>query len=115
MVEIALKKHIRKVLEFKAESITNLEKMDPKNVENRGLERGLGALGGDLGKKNLSKAVLLDFGQPRIVHNLAQMGEDGAKLEPSWSQDNSSWGQDGHLEAIWGAILSILGGLGGDL
>lgn len=42
----------------------------------------LGGLGSDLGiKKNLSKAVLADFGQARIVENLAQMVQDAAKLE----------------------------------
>ena len=76
---------------------------------------GLGALGGDLGTKNLSKCALADFGRARIDQNLAQMGQDGAKLEPRWRQEPPSWGQDGHLEAIWGAFLSIFGGLGSDL
>ena len=40
------------------------------------------------------------------------MAQDGAKLEPSWRQDGPSWGQHGHLEAIWGGILSILVVLG---
>ena len=43
------------------------------------------------------------------------MAQDVAKLEPRWRQDAPSWSQDGHLEAIWGAILKILGGLGRDL
>ena len=78
----------------------------------------LGALGGDLETENLSKAVLADlgnFGQARIDQNLVPMGQDGAKLEPRWRQDLPSWGQDGHLEAVRGSILSISGGLGSDL
>ena len=47
--------------------------------------------------------------------NLAQVGQDSANLEPRWRQELPSWGQDGHLEAIWGAFLSIFGGLGSDL
>ena len=57
--------------------------MDPQKDENRCFEGGLGALGGHLGTKGLSKAVLADLGQARIVQNLAQRGQDGAKLEPS--------------------------------
>ena len=49
--------------------------------------RDLGALGGDLGKKNLSKAVLADLGGAQIVQNLAPVAQDGAKLEPRWRQD----------------------------
>ena len=59
--------------------------------------------------------IFVNFGRARIDQNLAQMGQDGAKLEPRWRQDAPSWGQDGHLEAMWAAILSIFGGLGGDL
>ena len=43
--------------------------MGSKNMKNRGQE----GLGGDLGTKNLLKAVLADFGRARIVENLAQM------------------------------------------
>ena len=71
--------------------------------------------GADLGTKNLLKAVLADFGRARIVENLAQMTQDGAKWEPRWRQDAPSWGQDGHLGVIWGGILSIFGGLGSDI
>ena len=64
----------------------------------------MGDLGSDLGMKILLKAVLADSGQPRIVQNLSQITQDGAKLEPRWHQDGSSWALDGHLEATWGAI-----------
>ena len=43
------------------------------------------------------------------------MAELGAKMGPRWRQDGPRWGLAGHLEATWGVILSILGGLGGDL
>ena len=65
--------------------------------------------------KFLLEAVLAHGGRPRIDQNLAQVAQDGAKLEPRWRQDAPSWNQDGHLEAIWGAILNIFGGLGSDL
>ena len=65
---------------------------------------GLGGLGGDLGTKNLSKAVLADFGQ-------FWPGSDRQKSRP----DGPRWQQDGDLEAVWGVILSIFGGLGSDL
>ena len=58
---------------------------------------------------------MADFGQARGGQNGCKMAELGAKMEPRWRQDGPSWGQDGHLEAIWGAILSILGGLASDL
>ena len=63
--------------------------------------------------QKLSWQILVNFGRARINENLAKMGQDGAKLELRWRQDPPSWGQDGHLEAIWGVILSIFGGLGG--
>ena len=90
----------------------------PGNLKNRGLEGVWELLGATLGRKisqKLSWPILVNFGRARIDQNLAQMGQDGAKLEPRWRQDAPSWGQDGHLEAIWGAILSIFGGLGSDL
>ena len=65
--------------------------------------------------KVFSEALMVDFGQPQNDQNLAPVAQDGRQDGPSWSQDDPSWGQDGHLEAIWGAILSILGGLGCDL
>ena len=68
--------------------------------------------------KNLSKIVLADFGEfwPGADRRKSRPeGQDGGKLEPRWRQDLPSWSQDGHLEAICGAILSIFGGLGGDL
>ena len=65
--------------------------------------------------KVFSEALLVDFGRLRNGQNLAPMAQDGRQYGSSWSQDGPSWGQDGHLEAIWGAILSIFGGLGGDL
>ena len=65
--------------------------------------------------QKLSWLILVNFGRARNDQNVAQMAQDGAKLEPSWRQDGPSWGQDGHLEATWGAILATFGGLGGDL
>ena len=59
--------------------------------------------------------MLADFGRARIVENLAQMAQDGAKLGPRWRQDVPSWGQDGQLDAIWDGILTIFGGLGSDI
>ena len=93
-------------------------KNNPKILKNRGLEGVWEVLGATLAPKffkNLSCLILVDFGRARIVENLAQMGQDGAKLEPRCRQDAPSWSQDGQLEAIWGAILSIFGGLGSDL
>ena len=72
--------------------------------------------------RKLSWQILVNFGRAKISPNWA-------KMAPSWSQDGAkipqvgakmailrpSWGQDGHLEAIWGAFLSIFGGLGSDL
>ena len=90
----------------------------PQILKNRGLEGVWELLGATLGRKiyqKLSWPILVNFGRARIDQNLAQMGQDGAKLGPRWRQDGPSWAQDGHLEAIWGAILSIFGGLGGDL
>ena len=87
-------------------------------MKNRGLEGVWELLGATLGRKiyqKLSWPILVNFGRARIDQSLAQMGQDGANLEPRWRQELPSWGQDGHLEAIWGAILSIFGGLGSDL
>ena len=63
----------------------------------------------------LLEAFLVDCGRPRIDEILAQMAQDGAKLKPRWRQGAPSWDQDCHFEAIWAAILNILGGLGSDL
>ena len=55
--------------------------------------------------------VLADFGQfgpGSDRRNLAQKGQDGAKMVQVGRQED-------HLEAIWEAILRSLGGLGGDL
>ena len=93
-------------------------KNGPKNLKNRGLERVWELLGATLRQKisqKLSWLILVNFGRARIDQNLAQMGQDGANLEPRWRQEPPSWGQDSHLEAIWGVFLSIFGGLGSDL
>ena len=87
-------------------------------MKNRGLEGVWELLGAILRRKTsqkLSWLILVNFGRARIDQNLAQRGQDGGKLEPRWRQDPPSWSQDGHLEAMWGTILSIFGGLGGDL
>ena len=89
-----------------------------ENLKNRALEGVWELLGATLRRKisqKLSWLILVNFGRARIDQNRAQMGQDGAKLEPRWRQDAPSWSQDGQLEAIWGAILSIFGGLGSDL
>ena len=100
------------------ENLRKLFKHGPENLKNRGLEGVWELLGAILRRKTFQKLswlILVNFGRARIDQNLAQRGQDGAKLEPRWRQDPPSWSQDGHLEAIWGAILSIFGGLGGDL
>ena len=92
--------------------------MDSETLKNRRLEGVWQVLGATLAPKfyqNLSWTSLDDFGRARIDKNLAQMIQDGTKLEPRWRQDEQSWSQDGHLEATWGSILSIFGGLGSDI
>ena len=87
-------------------------------MKNQGLEGVWELLGATLKQKisqKLSWLILVNFGRARIDQNLAQMGQDGTNLEPRWRQEPPSWGQDGHLEAIRGAILIIFGGLGSDL
>ena len=89
-----------------------------ETLKNQGLAGVWELLEATLGRKisqKMSWPILVNFGRARIDQNHAQMGQDGAKLEPRWRQDASSWSQDGHLEAIRGAILSILGGLGSDI
>ena len=90
----------------------------PENLKNRGLEGVWDLLGATLRQKisqKLSWLILVNFGRARIDQNLAHIGQDGADLEPRWRQELPSWGQDGHLEAIWGAFLNIFGGLGSNL
>ena len=65
--------------------------------------------------RRLSWPIWADFGQARDAQNGGKMAELGAKMGPRWRQDGPRWGLSGHLEATWGVILSILGGLGGDL
>ena len=99
-------------------SIKKRIRNNPQILKNRGLGGVWEPLGATLGRKiyqKLSWLILADFGRARIDQNLAQIVQDGTKLGPRWRQDAPSWGQDGQLEAIWGAILSILGGLGSDL
>ena len=93
-------------------------KNGPENLKNRGLEGVWELLGATLRQKiaqKLSWLILVNFGRARIDQNLAQVGQDSVNLEPRWRQELPSWGQDGHLEAMRGAILSIFGGLGDDL
>ena len=87
-------------------------------MKNRGLEGVWELLGATLRQKiiqKLSWLILVNFGRAWMDQNLAQMKQDGANLEPRRRQEPPSWGQDGHLEAIWGAFLNIFGGLGSDL
>ena len=51
------------------------------------------------------------FGKPRCAQDGPRWRQDRAR----WRQDGPRWGLAGHLEATWGIILVILGGLGGDL
>ena len=98
--------------------VKQLLKNDPRNHGNLGLEGVWEVSEAILARKisqKLSWLILVNFGRARIDQNLAQMGQDGANLEPRWRQEPPSWGQDGHLEAIWGAFWSIFGGLGSDL
>ena len=100
------------------EKLRKCFKHGPENLKSRGLEGVWELLGAILKRKTIQKLswlILVNFGRARIDQNLAQRGQDGGKLEPRWHQDPPSWSQDGHLEAIWGAILSIFGCLGGDL
>ena len=93
-------------------------KNGPENLKNRGLEGVWELLGATLRQQiyqKLSWLILVNFGRARIDQNLTQIGQDGANLEPRWRQELPSWGQDGHLKAIWGAFFSIFGGLGSDL
>ena len=48
---------------------------------------GLGALVGDLGKKNGQEAVLADFRQARYAQNGGKRAELGSKMESRWFQD----------------------------
>ena len=82
-----------------------------KNPGLEGVWELLGAILRGNSFQKLSWLILVNFGRARIDENLTQRGQDGAKLEPRWRQDPPSWGQDGHLEAIWGAILIVLGAI----
>ena len=71
-------------------------------------------MGATLGRKiarRLSWPILADFGQARDAQDGGKMAELGAKMEHRWRQDGLRWGLSGHLEAYWGVILSILGGV----
>ena len=64
--------------------------------------------------KNGEWLILVDFGRPRIVRNVTQMAQDGAKLEPRWRQD----GQVGLEMAVLtqlgmpsGAFVHVLGAI----
>ena len=75
-----------------------------QNLKNRSLEGVWEVLGATF-------AGLADLGE-------FWPGSDRTKSHSNdqrWRQDAPSWDQDGQLEAIWGAILSIFGGLGSDL
>ena len=72
--------------------------MEPETVNNQGLGGGLGGLGGDLGTKNLSKAVLADFGgfwpgsdRPKSCPNGPRWGQVGAKMAPRCSKLGPRW------------------------
>ena len=65
--------------------------------------------------RRLSWQIWADFGQARDAQNGGKMVER-AKMGRRRRQDDAPrWGLSGHLEVDWGLILSILGGLGGDL
>ena len=64
--------------------------------------------------RRLSWQILADFGQARDAQNSGNIAELSAKMWPRWRQDGPRWGLSGHLEADWGVILGVSGGLGGD-
>ena len=65
--------------------------------------------------RRLSWPIWADLGQARDAQIGGKMAELSAKMGPRWRQDGLGWGLSGHLEADWGVILAILGGLGSDL
>ena len=88
------------------------------NLKNRGPEGVWELLGETLREKmsqKLSWPILVNFCRARIDQNLAQMGQDGANLEPRWRQELPSWGQDGHLKAIWRAFFPVRASAQGSL
>ncbi len=89
-----------------------------RKLKNRCLEGVWEVLGATLGRKmskRLSWPIWADFGQARDAQNGDKMAELGAKMAPRWRQDAPRWGLSGYLDADWGVIFGILGGLGGDL
>ena len=73
----------------------------------------LGCSNGDLGRLGAVLAhlgVILGSSWDDLDHNFrSAWRQDGNKMDPSWCQDAPSWHLNGHLDAIWGAILLILG------
>ena len=83
-------------------------------MENLGLEGVWELLEATLRRKifqKLSWLILVNFGRARIDHFLAQMGQDGANLEPRWRQEPPRWAQDGHLRSQNDQLETILGGI----
>ena len=72
----------------------------------------LGCSCGDLGRLGAVLAhlgVILGSSWDDLGHNFRSAWRpDDNKTDPSWCQDAPSWHLNGHLDAIWGAILLIL-------
>ena len=81
--------------------IKNMSKIVRKSLKIkvwRGSGGGLGALGGELGTKNLPTAVLADFGQfwpgsdrPKSRPNGPRWRQVGAKVAPRWAKLEPRW------------------------
>ena len=57
--------------------------------------------------------VILGSSWDDLGHNFRSAWRQGGNnMDPNWCQDAPSWHLNGHLDAIWGAILLILGILG---
>ena len=86
-------------------------------MKNRGLEGIWELLGATLRQKmsqKLSWPILVNFGRARIDQNLAQMGQDGANLEPSWRQEPQVGAKMVILMPfgeLFGAFLVVLGAI----
>ena len=76
----------------------------------------LGCSCGDLGRLGAVLAhlgVILGSSWDDLGHNFrSAWRQDGAKMDPCWSQDAPSWHLNGHFHAIWASILPIFGVLG---
>ena len=77
---------------------------------------GLGALGGDLGKKNGQEAVLADFGRfwtgagcPKWRQDGRTWRQEGAKMTPRWPKMGLVWPTWHHFGEHFGPFLKSWG------